>query len=280
MFNKFFLILCFFSLSGLNAFSQDDYLYEDNEDKIDTIRFFIGANLSAYFANKETAKIYSGSPSVTNFGIEFILNNEINRRNVFDPFFNNNPYSIVDYPLESRYQTAFNLGLHAGYQFWKNQSVYAELNAVQLDYEQLFVIGVVDPFNQTISPLTFEQFGIFGKETRFNFNLGTQVSYYNESGTNAYFSFFGNVNAVRMEENYIFIANRQFDIYHPVNNDIFVRPSGIGYGGGAGTGLKFNISENLFADIFYQFTHTKINFNEQFQPFATQHGFGLRVLWH
>ena len=251
---------------------------QDWEDELaDSAYFFYGVQIGAFFPNNNTAELYSGSPAVTNFGIESILNNQQFRQE-FDNYFRF-PYYIAEYPIESRYQTALEIGVHLGYQFNKDIAVFVDLNAYRLRYEQFFTMGIRNPINQSPQD-DFERMPIFGEENRFQLNLGTQLSYYNDESINAYIGLFGNVNDVEMRRNYIIINNREYDIFHLTLNNANQRPGGIGFGGGATLGLKFVISDHVLGDFYYTIVSTQTNMLEDLQPRGLHHSIGFRVLWH
>lgn len=267
---QFVLLFCWCS----SLFSQEEE-YNSNWADQEYSPFFVGVNVGAFFANNNTAELYSGSPAVTRFGIPYVLGLQANEI-IFRDFFVY-PFEVADYPIESVYRTAVEIGLHLGYKFNKNISVYSDVNTTQLSYEQSFTIAIDDPNNQMIGP-TFQQFPIFGEETRINVNLGTQLSLYADESTTAYYSVFGNFNAARLEDNYFVIDGRTYNIFHTVNN-VDRRPGGAAFGFGSGLGVKFHLTENVLADLTYNLYYTKINMTENIQPFGVHHTIGLRVIW-
>jgi len=275
MSRSFFNLLVCFILFGFSSYAQDDWEDEEEEKKA---HFFIGVNLGAYFANDNTAIVYRGSPDVTPFGIDYIFNLAAYQQTFNDYFLY--PYQISEYPVESVYRTSFEIGAHLGVQFNEDISIYMDVNSTQLSYEQLFTVSIDDPFNQMIGP-TFQQLPIFGKETRFNLNLGTQLSLYDDESANIYFSFFGNMNAVRLEKNYIVVNNTNYAIFHTndIGGNINQKPGGVGFGGGSGLGLKLKLNENLLADLNYNLYYTETNLTESVQSYDFHHGIGLRIIW-
>lgn len=269
-----FSILMLLFLLNSSSIAQGAYNYMDERE--DTTRFFIGANLGAFFANKNTANVYSGSPDVTQFNISTILNNQFFKP-TFDQFFGPSLYKVEEYPFNPKYRPAFEIGLHAGYNINKRLALFLDFNIAQLDVEQFFTIGIDDPTNGLVGP-TLEQYALFGEENRLNLNIGTQFNFHESATSKAYVSVFFNMNDVDMRRNYIVIDETQYEIFHINNEQPDLRLGGIGYGGGAGLGYRFHVSQNVLADIYYNLIYTRTNLSEQFQPYGAQHSLGIRVL--
>ncbi len=275
----FVLLIVFLSLP--NCLAQQHWYKYDEVDSSKS-RFFIGVNVAAFFTNAKTAGFYSGTPAITQFGVEHYLFDRQDLQQTFRDYFVH-PYNReeIEYPLEPRYKTSVEIGLHVGYHLSNSFALYLDLNTVQLRYDQFVSIAIRDPQNaNTLEPKTFVQLPLIGRETRFNLNLGTQISYYQEGETNAYFNFFGNLNGVQLSENYFVVNEVEYQIQHPVNDDFNQTPGGIGYGAGGGLGLKFGISEHVSADLFYQVYYQQINLSENLQPYGYNHSLGMRVIWH
>lgn len=266
-------VLVFFLLSSV--IGQGAYNYMD--EKVDSTRFFVGVNLGGFFANSNTANVYSGSPSVTSFSIPTILDNQFYKP-TFDEFFGPSPYGVSEYPFDPKYRPAFELGLHAGCNINKKVALFLDFNIAQLDVEQFFTIAIDDPTNQIIGP-TLEQYAIFGEENRLNLNIGTQLNFHENANSKAYVSLFFNMNDVDMRRNYIVIDQTQYEVFHINDEQPDLRLGGIGYGGGAGLGYRFHVAQNILADIYYNMIYTRTNLSEEFQPFGAQHSLGIRILW-
>lgn len=247
------------------------------ETEKDTNRFFIGFNLGAHFPNKNTAFIYTGRPSVTPYGIPWIFNNPNYQQELNDYF--EYPYRISEYPQQPAYKSEVELGVHAGYEISKKLSVFIEMNAVQLDYEQFFTVTIEDPRNQSPGPV-YEQIPIIGEENRFHLNFGGQFNYFQNETQAAYISFFGNINNVSMRRNYIVINNVEYPIHHFDENRPDLRPGGVGFGFGAGLGYRFLLSEHILLDPYYQLYRSQINMSEEIQPTGIHHSVGIRILWN
>ena len=82
-----------------------------------------------------------------------------------------------------------------------------------------------------------------------------------------------------MRRNYIVIDNREYDIFHTSADGRNNRLGGIGYGGGSGLGLKFELGESILADIYYKLYYGQTNFRENYQPFNVHHSLGIRIIW-
>ena len=188
-------------------------------------------------------------------------------------------YAVEEIPQNPTYKTAFNIGLHAGVYVSKINTIYIDINYASLKFEQNFTIAIDDPVNQSIQP-TYEQFPIFGKEKRININLGTQLSLYNESKTNLYWSIFGNFNSIELERNYIIINGREYEIIHSNPQLPYVAPGGVGYGLGSGLGIKNKLTDNIKADLTYNLYYIKTKMNQNIQGFGMSHGIMVRLIWN
>ncbi len=236
---------------------------------------YIGGNFGAYFGNKNTAIMYTGG-NVTNYGVEYVFNN-INFKPDIDLYFQY-PYEIVELPINPAYRPAMDIGLHAGVHLGNGNSLYADFNSSRLNFEQFFTVAIEDPNNLSPDP-TYEQIPLFGEERRFNINIGTQISLYNENSINWYMALFGNLNNTRLEKNYFVLNGRQYLIWHGQPGTPNVNPGGMGYGGGAGTGVKYYFNDTFTFDLTYNLYYNKIRMNEDFQPFGMHHGMMLRIIW-
>lgn len=264
------IILLFLSVFQCSLFAQ-----EEEEENPKT--FFGGINIGTFFANSKAAIIYTGGSNITPYGINYILTQPQNKI-TFDNYFKH-PYYVAELPIKPTYKTAFDIGFHGGFHINKVNSIYMDINIAQLKYEQTFTIAVEDPSNQSADP-TYEQIPIFGKEKRFNLNLGTQLSYYTTEKTDWYWAVFGNLNVVKMERNYMIINNTEYEIYHNTPDQINIKPGGLGFGGGTGLGLKYQLSSNIVVDLTYNLYYTKTNMTDNIQPYGMHHGILMRILWN
>ena len=149
----------------------------------------------------------------------------------------------------------------------------------QLKYEQTFSIAIDDPNNQSPEP-TYQQIPILGTEKRFNFNLGTQLSFYKQDKTTMYWAIFGNLNGVQLVRNYFVINDKEYEIIHNTPQDPSIKPGGIGFGAGSGFGLKYQISNSILVDLTYNLYFSKTNMTENIQPYGIHHGLMMRILWN
>ena len=264
------LILC-----NSILFAQEEEDWADEEEK--TSVFFGGINVGAFFANKNTAIIYTGSSDVTPYGINYIFNQPQNKL-VFDQYFQY-PYAVVETPQNPSYKVALDIGLHAGINLNKMTSIYVDINTSQLKYEQFFTVAIDDPASRNPEPI-YEKLPIIGEEKRLNINLGTQLSLYQKESSNIYWSLFGNFNNVKLERNYIVVNNVEYEIRHTNPSQSNTKPGGVGVGGGTGLGFKFGLTDNILIDFTYNLYYTKVNLTEAIQPYGMQHGLLLRILWN
>ncbi len=273
--HRIYIVLLLLITTPQLSKGQGAYNYMD--ERVDSTKFFVGANAGGYFANKNGAEIYSGSPGVTRFGIPTILTNRFFKP-TFDQYFGPSPYEVVEYPFEPKYRPSFELGLHAGINLTNRIALFFDFNIAQLDVEQFFTIAIDDPTNQIVGP-TLEQYPIFGEENRLNLNIGTQLTFYEKSTSKAYISLFANINDIDMRRNYIVINDTQYEVYHINDEQPDLRLGGIGVGGGAGLGYRFHLSEVVLGDFFYNLIYTQANYSDDFQPYGAQHSIGVRVLF-
>ncbi len=272
--NKLLYLIYFFTFCSLSLNAQD---WDDNEEvEKDYPIFFAGINAGALFPNNNTALIYTGASNVTNYGINYILSVPSYKLQ-FDDYFKHS-YGLEETPKDPVYNTAFNIGLHAGVSVSKFSSIYVDINFANLKYEQNFTIVIDDPLNQSIDP-TYEQFPIIGEEKRININLGTQLNYYNQDETILYLALFGNFNSLQLERNYIVINNKEYEIIHNTPQQPNAKPGGIGYGAGSGLGVKYKLSHNILADLTYNLYYIKTNMNDNIQGFGLNHGITFRLIW-
>lgn len=281
---KYLFLILITSLSSI-TFSQFE---EEDKDSIKGTVFF-GLNIGAFKANSKTATIYAGN--TTNYGVNFYFNNIFNQAEL-DQYFKYN-YRISSYPNPQtiRYRTTFNVGGHGGINIDESLAVYADINIVNLKVEDVFTVEIDNPNDPTLTGNSqLEQIPIFGEESRTNLNLGIQANFYNEGPLKAYFNLFGNVNNTRLEENFFVINNKIYPIIHnalvngttpngQVNFQESVPPGGVGFGGGAGLGVKYKFNEKFTFDANYYSTYTRTRMNATFKPFGLNHAIVARIIW-
>ncbi|MBL4593108.1 MAG: hypothetical protein JKX68_04735 [Flavobacteriales bacterium] len=237
----------------------------------------MGINAGAFFPNNNTSIIYTGASNITPYGIDYILSIP-SYKTTFDSYFQY-PYTLAELPQNPSYKTALNIGLHAGINLGGGNTIYVDVNSTNLNYEQVFTIAIDDPYNQSPEP-TFKQLPIIGKEKRLNFNLGTQLSLLNKNKTTIYWSAFGNFNSTKLERNYIIINDREYEIIHSNPQLPNVQPGGIGFGGGSGAGIKYRLTDRIYADLTYNLYYIKNKMNDNIQGFGLNHGITFRVVWN
>lgn len=282
---KYFLALFIISLAS-HSFAQNVKGEEEEEVK-GTV--FFGLNIGAIKANSKTAQIYAGN--TTKYGASFYFNN-IYYQAELDEYFKYN-YRISSYPNPEtiRYRTTFNVGGHGGVNIDESIAIYADINITKLKVEDVFTVEVDNPNNPALTgQKQLEQIPIFGEESRTNLNLGIQANFYNEGPVKGYFNLFGNVNNAKLEKNYFVINGKSYSIYHNAlengtasNGQIqfqqTVPPGGVGYGGGAGLGIKYKFNEQFTFDANYYGVYTRTRMNETLKPFGINHVFVARIIW-
>lgn len=237
---------------------------------------FVGINVGGFFANKNTAVLYTGADAFSNYGVEDLFSNTINKP-IFDNYFQY-PYAIVELPQTWKYRPALDIGGHFGIHLDGENALYVDVNFSSLDFENFFTVAIEDPNNQSPDP-TYEQIALFGEEKRMNINLGLQLSLYQEKGLNAYFSLFGNLNSTRLEKNYFVVNGRQYFINHVLIGQPNVKPGGVGLGGGAGLGVKYKFNDKFTFDLAYSLYYSKTKMKEDFAPWGVHNGITFRIIW-
>lgn len=237
---------------------------------------FFGINVGGFFANKNTSVLYTGADAFSNYGVEDLFSNTINKP-IFDNYFQY-PYAIVELPQTWRYRPALDIGGHFGIHLGQGNALYIDANFSSLDFENFFTVAIEDPNNQSPDP-TYEQIPLFGEEKRMNINLGVQFSLYNENKMNAYFTLFGNINSTRLEKNYFVINGRQYFINHVFPGQPNIKPGGIGSGGGTGLGIKYKFNDKFTFDLAYSLYYTKTKMKEDFAPRGIHNGITFRIIW-
>jgi len=237
---------------------------------------FAGVNVGGFFANKNTAIMYTGASNITSYGIENQFANTFNKP-IFDEYFQY-PYTIAELSQTWSYQVAMDVGGHAGVNLGEGNAFYVDVNFSNLVFENFFTVAIEDPNNQSPDP-TYEQIPLFGEEKRMNINLGLQFSLYNEGNLNVYFPVFGNINSARLMKNYFVINGRQYFITHVVPGQPNVNPGGVGFGGGSGLGAKYKFNDKFTFDLAYSLYYTKTKMKDDFAPWGVHNGVVLRIIW-
>ena len=287
-----YLIVLLLSLVSLSVFSQV------TEDEEEGSSFFFGLNIGAFKANRKTAIIYNagydyhqnGKENKGYFGANYYFS-QYNTKKVLDKYFKYS-YKIVGFanPEEIQYQTAFDIGGHAGIKLDESISVYADLNLTKINIKNVFTVEIGNPNDPTlIGQGELQQIAVFGVEKRTNLNVGIQANIYNEDKITSYLNFFANVNNSKLDKNYFRINNVNYQIRHnnlvtgQVGNvNTFQQrqaPGGVGFGGGAGIGAKYKYNEQFTFDVNYNALYIKTNMYADLKPFGLNHSLTFRIIW-
>ena len=239
---------------------------------------FIGVNGGAYFANKNTAMMYSGGNQFSVYGIEWAFQNQYYKPDL-DNYFQY-PYEIAELPEGMTYRPSLDIGLIMGYNMDNSAAVFLEANIAQLKIQDVFVVEINNP-NNTSPSAQYEQIPIFGEEQRLNINAGFRFGVFEKNGLNGFVPIYGNINAVQLKRNYFVINNRQYPIVHNIQGYTNERPGGAGYGAGTGFGMRYGINDNIILEANYNIMYSKITMLKSagFQEWGLQHGIGIRVIW-
>ena len=196
---------------------------------------YIGLNGGAFFANKNTAMMYSGGNNFSIYGIEWAFQNQYYKPDL-DNYFQY-PYEIVELPEGMTYRPSLDLGIIAGFNMDESAGLFIEMNVAQLKVQDVFVVEINNP-NNTNPGDQYEQIPIFGEEQRLNINAGLRFRVFENNGLTGFVPLYLNVNAVQLKRNYVYINNRQYNIVPNIQGYTVDMPGGTGVGGGSGFGDK------------------------------------------
>ena len=164
---------------------------------------FYGVSGGAYFANKNTAIMYTGG-NVAIHGVEYYIpSSQSNQNTIYiptdiDDYFSYD-YWIAELPQNPAYRPAMQIGLFAGKNLGNGTSFFAEVSAARIDYEQVFTVQIADVSNPSPDDV-LQQIPLFGLERRMNINAGLQIGLYTDEKTNVYLPLMACFNNTRMEK--------------------------------------------------------------------------------
>lgn len=298
--------------------SAQVYNYEDGEGPLppDSIRgFYVGLNIGAYFANKNTARIYDGSGYLRNGEIIDKYNNlystwlyqalfgtpqAIDRTNdAMDGVVDQDYVRIdgTDFPQEMTYRGSFMFGGHLRYMFNADFGVFTEISGTFPVTVGQFTIQRNSPSPDPTQNNYIEKFGIRGEEQRFMVNLGVHKvmgrkaaeSRGKEPSILPYFDLGGSVTFTKFEENFIDLGERVEYGNSTVDLTVFYNSqgsyldqanvlTGAGFGGFAALGMQVTIGRKFTIDLGYVANLQTIKLGEMNET-GFQHQIVLKAIY-
>lgn len=251
---KLGLIIAMAMLIPVFSIAQEE---DDPWDFSDREGWSFGLNLGGYFANKASAIVYNGEAlydindiQAQVYTIEERLNlnqqtiqqvtNLIAAEAFFIPF--------DSYPQLIRYNPGLMVGLHTGYRFNNENSVFVDINYANLRAADKFTLEtnlLPDPSQGTSD---IRLYNIIGEEDRLNIQAGYRAGLVINEDMNWYFEGGGSFLATRMVNNFVEIEGTTFDLWigtqggfgniqGPASN---LTATGLGFFGGTGIEVFFN----------------------------------------
>lgn len=221
-----------------------------------------GISMGMYFAGKETADFYNGSPENEN-NIKWILNNyywyeeikqQLNGHNILKMPDDSTQWWIY-YPYGMKYNAAITPGFYAKYNFNNSTGVFIQTNYVKLKTSGYFNMAI-DSVTYTSEPALRTGY-IIGKEERINIDVGISKFYDVNELIKIFIETGLNINSTQVLESRIKIGAKEYSIinrygksYVPNTNmqEYNVYQGGIGFGIFLNGGVKFVVSDNLSFD--------------------------------
>lgn len=255
---KSLVLLLVFGVA-VTANAQDDF-DEFSDEPIsladESPRFFMGANVGAYFANRETAKYYKGSDDYT-FGVLWIWNganpNGTTNRNydIIRTELGELDFVLGELPDSIRYKPGLITGLNMGYMLNERSGIFMDINVVKLNLVDVVTLWLTDPNNQLQEP-TIYQATLIGEEKRLSINLGYRAIFPGDNPQAAPFLEIGaNFNNTKPTKNELHIGSLTYNIMPPENSTYYGprKLGGSGYGALLGGGVHYKFNENFRFDF-------------------------------
>lgn len=283
---KSWLTFVLFLGVALQGYSQDDFDDFEEVDE-DAPRFFMGVNVGGYFANRNTAKFYSGTGAYNGgYSIEWIWNGQnpngttnLNYDRIFQAL-GDRDFELGETPDSMRYNGSLVYGVNMGYMFNKRSGLFLDVNIANLELVDVFTLFVNDPNNFFEEPVIV-QGTITGVEKRLSVNLGYRQLFGNHERAFPYLEMGVNINSTRPESNEVFIEDLRFSILPPQNNGFNapVRYGGSGVGAILGGGLHYKFNEKFRFDLGLNFKYERIKLIVDEEPLRLQQTLFARILF-
>ena len=270
--------------SGLRApinLLQEEGEEEDGASGFEGVSF--GLNVGSYFASRNTANFYNGAcmyPTDELFGgVQCVTIAERLDPNVFINDYRNilnninnstssqaTAFSVPfdSYPLNMRYNPAMYVGFQMKYAWSRTSSMIFNLNAVRLRAVdqftlQFFGTTVVDGQNDV------RLFQIYGREQRFNLNLGYRQGFEMGDQSNFYVQFGGSMLGTSVQENQIRIAGNDYSLFMytmNINQQVaYQARTNVGFGFYIAPGFEFIVNNKYGFDLGLILSRDRMNLN-------------------
>ena len=237
-------------------------------------KLIFGINAGTYLANKNTAVLYGGN--VTPDGVSSILNKN-NFKPIFEEFFEY-PFEISSFPSNIKYNPGTEIGIHIGKEKEKSK-IYVDINFAELKIQDVVVIAVNNPNNQSTEP-NYVPISLIGKEKRKMINIGVQKNIFQESNLSLYIPIFFQLINVELKQNYVVINQQPYNINHSTinNSNQNQNPQGYGIGFGSGFVLNYFVNKDVSFDFGYHGQYSQTNFSKDPNPWGMQNSIFVRLV--
>lgn len=274
-----------------------------------------GINMGLYFANKSSARYYSGLPQNEN-NIAWVLNNyywyqEVNQqlnsrhilksnnippqwngafqewRSIYDVGVGDTTKWWIYYPTNMKYDAAISPGFYAKYNFNNTTGVFIQSNYVKLTTSGIFQM-VIDSITGFSEPALRPGY-IKGVEERVNIDIGISKFYRTGQITSVFIETGFHLNSTKVLENRIQIGNKEFNIVNRYLNQNFVPNTniteynvyqgGLGFGIFLNGGVKFILAESISIDPGVQLFWKNINL-EGYNDFGLNYYTYIRMIFN
>lgn len=273
--------------------SAQVYNYEDGEGPTppDSVRgLYIGLNLGAYFANKNTARIYDGHgyrrsgeiiKSFTSTWLNQAIQGTPQAEDRTSTAMGLAPgewiFTESDMPGTMTYSGSFLYGGHLRYMFSSDFGVFLELNGTNPVTVGEFTIQDLTASGTDPSQVqTFRKFGIRGEEQRLMVNAGLHRVMFREQRERQgkstailpYVDAGFNMTFVKFQENFIELGSQgNVDLMAFYNNQGVFQDNanvltGVGFGGFAALGAQITIGRKFTIDMGYSASFETIKLGE------------------
>jgi hypothetical protein len=249
------IFTAFFLVFPLFGFTQDEG--EIIEESSEGSSFYYGINIGGVLANKYTASYYNGYNGTDAFNLVDL----ISIQQVYDQIYNKigRDFYLGEVPLDRmRYKTGILAGLHLGWYTDEDVSFFINADFVRLQLADVFTLESEDPANPSGDPKIYTEL-ILGEENRLHFDLGMHIDFGVSTQLKGYFEMYGSLNSVRPVNNQVYIEGLSYNLLQPPSVYSKTDLGGIGWGIGAGTGIRYRFNKHYSFDLGGALAFQRIN---------------------